>query len=120
MFLDRTNLGNGGRMPRVRFVQQDGSGRSIEVGRDVSVMLAAVRNGIHGIDGECGGCLDCATCHVYVDEEQASSVPQPSEEELELLSAVSGERKPNSRLGCQLKVPAPLDELVVHVPARQS
>nr|WP_271542778.1 FAD-dependent oxidoreductase [Bradyrhizobium sp. CCBAU 45321] len=59
-------------------------------------MLAAVRNGIHGIGGECGGCLDCATCHVYVDEEQASSVPQPSEEELELLSAVSGAKAEQS------------------------
>lgn len=107
-------------MPRVRFVQQDGSEKSIELGREVSVMLAAVRNGIPGIDGECGGCLDCATRHVYVDEAQASSVSQPGEEELEVLSAVSGERKPNSRLSCQLKVLSPLDELVVHVPARQS
>ncbi|WP_271669606.1 2Fe-2S iron-sulfur cluster-binding protein [Bradyrhizobium sp. CCBAU 51627] len=107
-------------MAQVRFVQHDGSEKCVEVQRDVSVMLAAVRSGIRGIDGECGGCLDCATCHVYVDEGQASSVPPPSEEELELLSAVSGERKPNSRLSCQLKVLAPLKELVVRVPARQS
>lgn len=107
-------------MTRVRFVQRDGTEKCIEVDRDVSVMLAAVRNGVSGIDGECGGCLDCATCHVYVDEAQMSFVPPPSDEELELLSAVSGERRPNSRLSCQLKVAAPIDELVIYVPEMQS
>ncbi|MBR0873215.1 (2Fe-2S)-binding protein [Bradyrhizobium tropiciagri] len=107
-------------MTRVRFVQRDGSEKCVELDRDVSVMLAAVRNGVSGIDGECGGCLDCATCHVYVDATQASSVLPPSDEELELLSAVSGERRPNSRLSCQLKSLAAIDELVVYVPETQS
>jgi 2Fe-2S ferredoxin len=59
-------------MARIRFVQQDGAENVIEVGSGASVMLAAVRNGVPGIEGECGGCLDCATCHVYVDEAQAA------------------------------------------------
>jgi 2Fe-2S ferredoxin len=107
-------------MARVKFVQRDGTEKFVEIDRDVSVMLAAVRNGISGIDGECGGCLDCATCHVYVDEAQMGSVPPPSDEELELLSAVSGQRRSNSRLSCQLKLLAPIDELVVYLPETQS
>jgi 2Fe-2S ferredoxin len=107
-------------MVRVKFVQRDGAEKHVDVGRDVSVMMAAVRNGIRGIDGECGGCLDCATCHVYLEESQADLMPPPGEDELERLSSVAAQRKPNSRLSCQLKVLSSIDELVVYVPASQS
>jgi ferredoxin, 2Fe-2S len=100
----------------IRFVQRDGSESVIEASAGISVMLAAVRNGIAGIEGECGGCLDCATCHVYVDEDQSSHLPAPKEDELELLGAVTAVRKPNSRLSCQLKAPFPVEPLTVYIP----
>ncbi len=40
-------------MARVKFVQKSGSEQNIEIGENVSVMLATVRSGIRGIDGEC-------------------------------------------------------------------
>jgi 2Fe-2S ferredoxin len=83
-------------------------------------MLAAVRNGVSGIEGECGGCLDCATCHVYVDEAQMHALPLPDDDELELLGTVAAPRKPNSRLSCQLKPPFPIEALTVYVPEVQS
>jgi 2Fe-2S ferredoxin len=107
-------------MARVKFVQRSGSEQEVEIGENVSVMLAAVRNGIRGIDGECGGCLDCATCHVYVEETQAGLLPAPSAEEIELLSNVSAPRKASSRLSCQLKLPPSIDQLVVFIPEIQS
>lgn len=107
-------------MARVRFVLRDGAEKNVEIGHDISVMMAAVRNGIRGIDGECGGCLDCATCHVYVDEAQAELVPPPNEDEIELLSNVTAQRKPNSRLSCQLRIPSSIDEFIVYVPESQS
>ena len=107
-------------MARVKFVQRNGSEQNVEIGEDVSVMLAAVRSGIRGIDGECGGCLDCATCHVYVEETQAGLLPPPSAEEIELLSNVSAPRKASSRLSCQLKLPPSIDQLVVFIPEAQS
>ena len=54
-------------MPRVTFVQPDGERRVVEVPVGVSVMKAAVNNGVPGIVAECGGSCMCATCHVYVD-----------------------------------------------------
>ncbi|HAP13584.1 MAG TPA: ferredoxin, partial [Afipia sp.] len=51
-------------MARITFVQPDGSENVVNIDSGTSVMLAAIRNGISGIDAECGGCLDCATCHV--------------------------------------------------------
>jgi ferredoxin, 2Fe-2S len=104
----------------VKFIQNNGSEQIVEIDRNVSVMLAAVRNGIRGIDGECGGCLDCATCHVYVEETQAALLPLPSDEEIELLSNVSAPRKATSRLSCQLKLSSSIGQLVVFIPEVQS
>ena len=107
-------------MSGVKYVQRNGTEKIIDLAPGLSVMLAAVRNGVDGIDGECGGCLDCATCHVYVDEAQVDSLPAPQADELELLESVSSERKPNSRLGCQIKAPLSVDVLTVYVPDSQS
>lgn len=97
-------------MARIRFVQRDGSQESGEVGADVRVMLDVVSNGIGGIEGECGG---------YVEGSQAALLTPPSGDESELLVRESA-REPMSGLGCQLRVPAGIDELVVHVLEIQS
>src|ERR1700761_975860 len=100
-------------MPRVKYVQQDGTECGVEIASGVSVMLAAVRNGVSGIEGECGGCLDCATCHVSIDEAQLRALPLPYDDELERPGTVAAPRKPTSRLSCQLKPPFPTEPLTV-------
>ena len=85
----------------------------------VSVMVAAIRHGVAGINGDCGGSMDCATCHVYLDEAQSKLVPPPTSHEIDLLSAVVAERRPTSRLSCQLRPFDRSDELIVHVPDAQ-
>lgn len=82
-------------------------------------MQGAVAHGVEGIIGECGGSCVCATCHCYVDADRLSDLPPPSDDELELLGCVAAERRPNSRLGCQLKAVHALDGLVVTIPDRQ-
>ena len=105
-------------MGLIKFVQPDGKERSVTVDGSDSVMVAAIKNGIPGIDGECGGCLSCATCHVYIDEDQQAALPPASDDEIEMLDAVSEERRPTSRLGCQIHLPSSVAELVVFVPAK--
>lgn len=107
-------------MARITFVQPDGSEDVVSIDSGTSVMLAAVRNGISGIDAECGGCLDCATCHVYIDEGHSGVLAPPQPDELELLSSVAASRKPTSRLSCQLKLPPSITALTVHIPGAQS
>jgi len=107
-------------MARIKFILSSGEKEDVEIERDVTIMMAAVRNGIRGIDGECGGCLDCATCHVYVDEAQVDLIPPPSDDEIELLSNVTAFRKSASRLSCQLRIPPSISELIVYVPESQS
>jgi len=82
-------------------------------------MLAAIDHNIPGIMAECGGACACGTCHVYIDPADLSRLPAPQPMELEILSAVAADRRPESRLSCQIALSDALDELTVHVPDRQ-
>jgi ferredoxin, 2Fe-2S len=107
-------------VPRVHYVLQDGTTRSVELEEGASVMRGAILNNVPGIDAECGGCLSCATCHVYVDERFMSRLAPPSGDEDDMLGSTAAERRPESRLSCQITLTAALDGLTVRVPERQS
>jgi 2Fe-2S ferredoxin len=106
-------------MPVVTYILRDGERREIDVPDGTSVMEAAIYNNLRGIDAECGGCLSCATCHVYIDESSTAQLPSPDESEIELLDGVAAERRPESRLSCQLVASAAMSGLVVQIPQRQ-
>ena len=106
-------------MPTITFQNPDGSRHTFDIMEGVSVMQAAVAGGIDGIIGECGGNAMCATCHVYVEEEKAASLPPMSADEDALLDGTACDRKLNSRLACQLHVTADLGGLMVELPERQ-
>src|SRR4051812_50041182 len=55
-------------MAKIHFVDHTGETRTIDVENGATVMEAAIRNAIPGIEAECGGACACATCHVYVGE----------------------------------------------------
>ena len=107
-------------MPEIIYVQSDGSERRVNAGDGDSVMFAAVQNGVPGILAECGGVLSCATCHVYVDPAWTARLPPAGEDEADMLEATAAERRPGSRLSCQIKVDDELDGLRVEVPATQA
>ena len=107
-------------MPVINFLLPDGTTRSVEATAGRSVMEAAIHGNVRGIDAECGGCCSCATCHVYVDESYLPLIPAADEMEDELLQGVASERRPQSRLSCQLIVSPALDGLTVSVPESQS
>lgn len=105
-------------MPKVFFTQPDGSVDVVHGEPGDSVMQTAVRQGLTGIIGQCGGSLSCATCHVYVAEDELADHPAVSEMEDEMLDCTASDREENSRLSCQLVL---TDEIDVHVtvPAEQ-
>jgi 2Fe-2S ferredoxin len=108
-------------MPNVVFVSPDGERKEVNVLKNASAMSGAVQSGVAGIVAECGGSCSCATCHVYVDPSCEGLLAPAGELEDELLDAVAAERRPNSRLSCQIKVTPELDGLLVlHVPDRQT
>jgi 2Fe-2S ferredoxin len=105
-------------MPRITFVDFGGTARTVEAEVGSTVMDAAIKDGVPGIDAECGGGCACATCHVYVEEEWLDAVGPPQAMEEDMLDFASDVRA-NSRLSCQIEVRPELDGLVVHTPARQ-
>ncbi|MEU5682605.1 2Fe-2S iron-sulfur cluster-binding protein [Streptomyces venezuelae] len=107
-------------MPKITYVNVDGDQTSVDVPAGTSVMRGAVFNDIDGIVAQCGGNMQCATCHVYVDESTLDKLDPPQEQEDEMLGFTACPRRPNSRLSCQLKSSDALDGLIVHTPERQN
>jgi 2Fe-2S ferredoxin len=106
-------------MTRINFVDHTGETRTIDVENGATVMEAAIRNAVPGIEAECGGACACATCHVYVDEAWREKTGAPSPMEEDMLD-FGFDVRPNSRLSCQIKVTDELDGLVVTTPERQA
>jgi 2Fe-2S ferredoxin len=105
-------------MPKITYIDSAGASRTVEAAIGSTVMETAVKNGIPGIEAECGGACACATCHVYVDEAWTDRTGKAQPMEDDMLD-FAFELKPNSRLSCQIKVTAALDGLVVRTPSKQ-
>ena len=106
-------------MANITYIEASGQSTTINLQDGWSLMQGATANGIDGILGECGGSCACATCHCYVEAARLGDLPAPSENELSMLENVASERRPNSRLACQIKASAQLEGLVVHLPETQ-
>lgn len=96
-------------MSTIQYTDAEGTARLIDANVGDSVMETAVRNGVPGIVAECGGSLSCATCHVFVREDEAVSLPEMSEMEDEMLYGTTVDREDCSRLSCQIKVTEDMD-----------
>jgi 2Fe-2S ferredoxin len=107
-------------VPQVTYIEPDGHTRTLEVASGSSVMRAAMDAAVQGIEAQCGGNCACATCHCYVQPPWLDKLPPPSDDERLMLTNVAAERRPNSRLSCQLIVQPALDGLTVEFPDRQS
>ena len=105
-------------MVKVTFHDANGGTKAVEGQIGATVMETAIRNGVPGIEAECGGACACATCHVYVDESWRGAVGERSQMEEDMLD-FAFEVRPNSRLSCQIKVTQALDGLVVTTPSKQ-
>ncbi|MBE7369221.1 2Fe-2S iron-sulfur cluster-binding protein [Ramlibacter pallidus] len=106
-------------MIKIHLVAPDGAETALEVKPAGSLMEAAVKHNVDGIAADCGGLLTCATCHVYVREPFAAQLPPPGPDELGMLEFAAAERRPNSRLSCQVELTAALDGLTVDLPPTQ-
>jgi 2Fe-2S ferredoxin len=103
-------------LPKVIYVGTAGLERVVDAAGGESVMSAAVKNGVPGIIGECGGNASCATCHVWVRDEFLPLVGTPGDLEEDLLDMGVDDRRDGSRLGCQIPLTDELDGLTVDVP----
>jgi 2Fe-2S ferredoxin len=105
-------------MPKITFIEPGGKEHVVEIPLGWSVMEGAVKQGVPGIDADCGGACACATCHVYVDPVWIAALPPKADTEDAMLDFALV-TAPNSRLSCQIKVTAEMDGLVVRLPVSQ-
>src|SRR5437588_11247667 len=106
-------------MPRITYIDHEGTSRTVEAEVGSTVMETAIKNGVPGIEAECCGACACSTCHVYVDEAWREKTGEPAPKEEDMLDFAFDVR-PNSRLSCQIKVSDALDGLLVTTPERQA
>ena len=105
-------------MPKIHYIEADGTEYEAEVAVGSTVMQGAVDNMIDGILAECGGSCSCATCHCYVDEAWFSKVGEAGSTEKTMLE-MAMDPQSTSRLSCQIEVTEELDGLVVRLPESQ-
>ncbi len=105
-------------MAKITYIEHDGTKHEVQAENGLTLMEAAVKNMVPGIDADCGGACACATCHVYVSPEwvEKSGAPDPMEESM---LDFAQDKQENSRLSCQIKVSDELDGIVVTLPEFQ-
>ncbi|SNZ08901.1 2Fe-2S iron-sulfur cluster-binding protein [Cohaesibacter gelatinilyticus] len=106
-------------MPKITFIAFDETKYEVDTPNGTSVMEAAVKNGVPGIEAECGGACACATCHVYVDEDWQAKSGDPDAMEEDMLDFAQ-DAEPNSRLSCQVQMSDDLDGIVIRIPEFQA
>jgi 2Fe-2S ferredoxin len=111
-------IAGGPQTSTITFVQADGTRRVVRARAGMSLMEAALRADVQGIDAKCRGNCACVTCHVYIEAGWRSVLgpPGPMEESmLDFAADVDG----RSRLSCQVRIDNRCDGLTVQVPAEQ-
>lgn len=101
-------------MPKMVFVERDGTRKEVDAPLGLSVLEIAHRHGVD-IEGACEGSLACSTCHVIVDAPWFTKLAKPTEDEEDMLD-LAFDLQETSRLGCQIIMTEALDGLVVKLP----
>lgn len=68
------------------------------------------------IAGACEGSVACSTCHVILSPEHYDLLPEPEDDENDMLDMAFGLSE-TSRLGCQVKLSKELDGVTATLPA---
>jgi 2Fe-2S ferredoxin len=105
-------------MPKITYIEHNGTEHTHDVATGLTVMEGAVRNLVPGIDADCGGACACATCHVYIDPawtEKTGTREAMEESMLDFADHVQD----TSRLSCQIKVTDDMDGMIIRMPEHQ-
>ncbi|CAD6196802.1 unnamed protein product [Caenorhabditis auriculariae] len=99
----------------ITYVLRDGTKKEIRGKVGDNVMYLAHRYDIE-LEGACEASLACSTCHVYVEGDYFNKLPEPKEEEDDMLDQAPALRS-NSRLGCQIILNKELNGITVTLPS---
>ena len=102
-------------MTKIIFIEPDGNEKVVDADNGISLLEVAHNNDID-LEGACEGSLACSTCHVIVDKVFFDNLPEPSEEEEDMLDLAFGLTH-TSRLGCQIIINEKLEGMKVKIPS---
>ncbi|MCM2311632.1 MAG: 2Fe-2S iron-sulfur cluster-binding protein [Steroidobacteraceae bacterium] len=101
-------------MAKMRVKDRDGIEHEIDGVLGVKLM-ETLREYDYGVTAICGGLCSCATCHIFIDPDWITRLPQPQGDEKELLVELQNYDPARSRLSCQVDFTSALDGLRLEV-----
>lgn len=99
----------------VTFILKDGTQKTFDVCEGDTLLDIAQAHNLD-MEGACGGSCACSTCHVIVDPDYYDALPEPDDDENDMLDLAYGLTE-TSRLGCQIKMSKDVDGIRVALPA---
>lgn len=105
---------NPGEELKITFITKDGEQKTFEVAEGDNLLDIAQANHLD-MEGACGGSCACSTCHVIVDPAYYDKIPEPDDDENDMLDLAFGLTE-TSRLGCQVHMTKELDGIRVALP----
>lgn len=100
---------------KITFISKDGLQRTFEVAEGDNILDIAQAHNLE-MEGACGGSCACLTCHIIVDPDFYDEIPEPDDDENDMLDLAFGLTE-TSRLGCQVKMSKELDGIRIALPA---
>jgi 2Fe-2S ferredoxin len=97
----------------ITVIDREGLAHNLEAPTDMNMNLMELCKASElPVEGTCGGMALCASCHIYV--ESGHELKEQTADEEDMLDQAFFV-KPNSRLGCQIRLKDELDGLVVRL-----
>jgi ferredoxin len=98
----------------VTFLQPDDTKKTVTAIVGESLLQTAHRHAIE-LEGACEGVCACSTCHIILPMNLYDNLPEPSEDEEDMLDMAFGLTE-TSRLGCQITVTKEMDGVELEMP----
>lgn len=102
-------------MPNITITDIEEQKRTVDVESGLSLMETLRDLGYEEILAMCGGCCSCATCHVYVDDTNCTTLEPMEEDEEMIVEMTDNYNAESSRLSCQIELTDEHDGLQVTI-----
>jgi ferredoxin-2, mitochondrial len=99
---------------QVSFRLADESIKTVDARIGESLLETAHRHDVD-LEGACEGVCACSTCHLILPQDIYDALPEPSEDEEDMLDMAFGLTE-TSRLGCQIQVTEAMEGAVLELP----
>tara|TARA_B100001013_G_scaffold297297_1_gene197963 strand:- start:49 stop:381 length:333 start_codon:yes stop_codon:yes gene_type:complete len=98
---------------KFNLIDRKGSKISIEAEEGTTIKDSIMDKLTPGNFALCGGNCICATCHVYIAEEDFNKLVSPKEDEIETLETNDINQTKLSRLSCQIELKQEFNNITV-------